>query len=348
MSYTYEAVARPKSGLRLHLNENTGGCSPAVLHAIRAVTRQDVAFYPSYDQAVAACAARFDLTPDRFVLTNGLDEGILVTTIAALRDRGAERPEAIVVVPAFDMYASTSDAVGASIVPVALGRDFEVPVEAVIGAVTPGTRLLFLTSPNNPTGLLIPRADILRMAAAAPQVLVFLDEAYADFAGVSLVNDPEAAALPNLLVGRTFAKAYGIAGLRAGIVTGHPDTIARLARVVPPFSINACAVAAICAGLADREYYDWYLAQVRESKALLYDALRTWQLPLWESAANFVLVRAGDRAKVIVDGLAARGIHVRDRSNDPSSPGCIRITTGVVEHTSACVRALEEVLCGAE
>jgi histidinol-phosphate aminotransferase len=347
MSYTYEAVARPKSGLRLHLNENTGGCSPAVLDAIRAVTRQDVAFYPSYDDVVAACAARFDLAPDRFVLTNGLDEGILVTTIAALRDRGAERPESIVVVPAFDMYASTSDAVGASIVQVPLGRDFEVPVDAVIGAVTPRTRLLFLTSPNNPTGLLIPRADVLRMAAAAPHVLVFLDEAYADFAGVSLVNDLDALALPNLLVGRTFAKAYGIAGLRAGIVTGHPDTIARLARAVPPFSINACAAAAMTAGLADREYYDWYLAQVRDSKALLYEALRKWQLPFWESAANFVLVNAGDRAKAVVDGLAARGVHVRDRSNDPSSPGCIRITTGVVEHTSACIRALEEVLCGA-
>jgi histidinol-phosphate aminotransferase len=347
MSYTYEAVARPTSGLRLHLNENTGGCSRTVLDAIRAVSRQDVAFYPSYDDVVAACAARFDLAPDRFVLTNGLDEGILVTTVTALRDRGPDQPEAIVVVPAFDMYASTSDAVGARIVQVPLGRDFAVPVDDVLAAVSGRTRLLFLTSPNNPTGLLIPRGDILRIAAAAPHVLVFLDEAYADFAGVTLVGDAEAAALPNLLIGRTFAKAYGIAGLRAGIVTGHPHTIARLARVVPPFSINACAAAAIRAGLADQEYYDWYLAQVHESKALLYDALRRWQLPFWESAANFVLVRAGDRAKAIVEGLAARGIYIRDRSHDPSSPGCIRITTGVVEHTTACIRALEEVLCGA-
>jgi histidinol-phosphate aminotransferase len=347
MSYQYEVVARPKSGLRLHLNENTGGCSPAVLDAIRGVTRQDVAYYPTYDDAVGACAERFALPPDRFVLTNGLDEGILVTVIAALRDRGVEQPEAIVVVPAFDMYASTSDGVGARVVQVPLGRDFEVRVDDVLGAVTPRTRLLFLTSPNNPTGLLIPRADILRMAAAAPHVLVFLDEAYADFSGVSLVGDADAAALPNLLVGRTFAKAYGIAGLRAGFVTGHPDTIARLARVVPPFSINACAAAAIRAGLADREYYDWYLAQVQESKAMLYEALRRWQLPFWESGANFVLVRAGDRARAIVDGLADRGIHVRDRSSDPASPGCIRITAGVVEHTTACIRALEEVLCGA-
>jgi histidinol-phosphate aminotransferase len=346
MSYAYEAVARPSSGLRLHLNENTAGCSPKVLEAIRSLTKHDVAFYPNYDDAVDACARRLGVPPEQLVLTNGLDEGILATTIAALRDRGPEPPEAIVVVPAFDMYASTSDAVGARVVQVPLGPHFEVPVDDVLAAITPATRLLFLTSPNNPTGLLIPRADILRLAAAAPHVLVFLDEAYADFAGETLVGDRDAALLPNLLVGRTFAKAYGIAGLRAGAVIGDPATIRRLARVVPPFSINACAAAAICAGLADREYYEWYLDQVSESKRRLYDALRRWEIPFWESAANFVLVRVGDDARRIVEGLGARGVHVRDRSGDAASRGCIRITTGVVDHTDACIRALEEVLCG--
>jgi histidinol-phosphate aminotransferase len=347
MSYTYEVVPRPTSGLRLHLNENTAGCSPNVIEAIQRLSRHDVAFYPNYDDAVDACSKRLGIGTDRLVLTNGLDEGILVTTIAALRDRGEERPEAIVVVPAFDMYASTSDGVGARVVQVPLNADFTVPVENVIGAVTPNTRLLFLTSPNNPTGLLIPREEILRIAAAAPHVLVFLDEAYADFAGVSMVGDADAAALPNLIVGRTFAKAYGLAGLRAGVVTGHPKTIDRLKRVVPPFSLNACVTAALCAALEDREYYDWYLAQVDESKQLLYAALRKWNVPFWESAANFVLVRIGDKARKVVEQLGSAGIHVRDRSNDPASRGCIRITTGVVEHTTACIRILEEVLCGA-
>ncbi len=346
MSYTYEAVVRPSSGLRLHLNENTAGCSPAVLEAIRGLNRHDVAFYPGYDDAIAACAARLGIDRDRFVLTNGLDEGILVTTIAALRDRGAEAPEAIVVVPAFDMYTSTSDGVGARVVQVPLGSDLQVPVEDVLRAVTPQTRLVFLTSPNNPTGLLMPREDILTIAAEAPHVLVFLDEAYADFAGVTLVGDEAAGALPNLLIGRTFAKAYGLAGLRVGVVIGEPTTIARLARVVPPFSLNACAAAALAAALADREYYDWYLAQVNESKARLYEALRKWGVHYWDSAANFVLARVGDDATAIVQRLAARGVHVRDRSNDPVSRGCIRITTGVIEHTDACIRALEEVLCG--
>ncbi len=108
MTYEYEKVLTPSTGLRLHLNENTAGCSPKVLEALQRLTRQDLAFYPDYDEVVAATASRLGVEPDQLVLTNGLDEGILAITVAALRDRDAAVPEAIVVVPAFDMYASTA------------------------------------------------------------------------------------------------------------------------------------------------------------------------------------------------------------------------------------------------
>jgi len=346
MSYQYEVVVRPTSGLRLHLNENTAGCSPKVLDALRSLTREDVAFYPTYEAALAACSIRLGVEPDRLILTNGLDEGILAAAAAALRMRSDEQPEAIVVVPAFDMYASTSDGVGARVVEVPLGADFLFPVEDILSAITSRTRLLFLTSPNNPTGLLIPKRDILRIAKRAPHVLVFVDEAYADFAGVTLVGDAEAEAVPNLIIGRTFAKAYGLAGLRAGVVTGAAAALAPLRRIVPPFSLNSYAAVALCAGLADTTYYEWYLEQVRTSKGLLYAALGKLGVPFWPSEANFVLARIGKEAARVVAGLESRGIYVRDKSRDPACPGCIRITTGVVEHTEACITALEEVLCG--
>jgi histidinol-phosphate aminotransferase len=158
----------------------------------------------------------------------------------------------------------------------------------------------------------------------------------------------EVAAVPNIFIGRTFAKAYGLAGLRAGVVIGDPPALEPLRRVVPPFSINACAAAALAAGLADEDYYQWYLAQVRASKSLLYAALGKAGIRFWPSEANFVLAHFGGRAPAVVAGLAARGVHVRDKSRDPACPGCVRITTGIVEHTQACVSALEEVLCGAE
>jgi histidinol-phosphate aminotransferase len=345
MTYEYEKVLTPSAGLRLHLNENTAGCSPKVIAALRRLTRTDIGFYPAYDDVVTACAVALRVGAEALVLTNGLDEGILALTIAALRDRGTAAPEAIVVVPAFDMYAATAAAVGARVVEVPLGRDFAFPADGILAAVTPATRLLFLTSPNNPTGLSIPRTDLVRVAREIPRVRVLVDEAYADFAQTTLIGDPEVARLPNVFIGRTFAKAYGLAGIRAGALIGDAGAMRELRHIVPPFSVNICATVALAAGLADREYYEWYLDEVRQSKALLYDALAKAGIRFWPSDANFVLADFGERARAIVDGLAARGVHVRDKSRDPACPGCVRITAGVAEHTRACIQALEEVLC---
>jgi len=121
-----------------------------------------------------------------------------------------------------------------------------------------------------------------------------------------------------------------------------------LRRVIPPFSINAAAAVALPAALADTAHYEAYLAQSRESKALLYATLERFGIDYWPSAANFVFARFGERSRAIVDGLKARGIHVRDRSTDPACLGCVRITTGVVEHTRRCIAGIEEVLCDAQ
>jgi histidinol-phosphate aminotransferase len=348
MTYEYERVATPSSGLRLHLNENTAGCSPRVLQAMRAVTRPEAAFYPDYAPAIEACARRFGIAADQVLLTNGLDEGILAAAVAQLRGAAPDGPfEAIVVQPAFDMYAACADAAGGRVVEIPPNPDFSLPVERVLAALTPRTRLIFLTDPHNPTGLALPRAALLEIAARAPQALVFLDEAYADFADRTAIGDDAFARLPNVVVGRTFAKAYGLAAVRAGALIGRAPTLAPLRRVVPPYSLNVFAAAALPAALGDTEYYEWYLSEVRASKQILAGTLERLGVPFWPSAANFVLARFGGEARKAADGLAARGIFVRDRSRDPGCAGCLRITTGVVEHTRACAAALEEVLCGA-
>ncbi len=346
MTYQYEKVLTPQTGLRLHLNENTAGCSPKVIEALHRLTQTDISFYPGYDDVIGACATALRVAPEQLVLTNGLDEGILALTVAALRERGSALPEAIVVVPAFDMYASTAAGVGARVVEVPLGGDFSFPADRILEAVNAHTRLLFLTSPNNPTGLSIPKSDIVRIARQAPHVTVLVDEAYADFAQATLIGETDIATLPNVYIGRTFAKAYGLAGVRAGALIGNAASLETLRHIVPPFSLNICASVALTAGLADTDAYNWYLGQVRTSKALLYQALEKAGVRFWPSDANFVLADFGPRARAIVDGLASRGVHVRDKSRDPACPGCVRITTGVVEHTRTCIQALEEVLCG--
>ena len=349
MSYQYEKVATPATGLRLHLNENTSGCSRAVLEAVRQLTGEDAAYYADQSAATAACARHLQVDERHLVLTNGLDEGILAASVLSLRGGGTDDPfEAIVVVPAFDMYAACADAAGGRVVEIPHGDNFAFPLDRVLGAITTRTRIIFLTNPNNPTGLVIPRECIMTIAAAAGHATVFVDEAYADFSGTSLIPGGALGRAENILIGRTFAKSYGLAGLRVGALVGSTAKIDALRRIIPPFSINAAAAVALPAALADTSHYEAYLAQSRESKALLYATLDRLAVQYWPSAANFVLARFGERSHAVVEGLKARGIHVRDKSADPACPGCVRITTGVIEHTRRCIAGIEEVLCDAQ
>ena len=346
MSRQYERPEARRGGLRLHLNENTAGCSPRVLRVLRDLPREHAAFYPDYDAAIAASAAHFGVSTDHLVLTNGLDDGIMLASLVALRGATVADPfEAIVVQPAFDMYAACVDAMGAKIVEVPPQTDLSFPLQRVLDAIGPGTRIIFLTSPNNPTGLSIPKATIAAIAKAAPAATVFLDEAYADFAGHSMIEDAASRAMPNLVVGRTFAKAFGLAGLRVGALIGSVETLAPVRRAVLPYTLNAYAAAALPAALEDREYYEWYLGEVRESKQLLYAVLRRAGVKFWPSDGNFVLAHFGDDLDRVIAAVAGRGIHIRDRSADPGCAGCARITAGVLDHTRQLMTALEEVLC---
>ncbi|MBI3046725.1 MAG: histidinol-phosphate aminotransferase family protein [Acidobacteria bacterium] len=336
-----QGYPNPGEGLRLHLNENTGGCSARVLEAIRRVRPSDVSTYPSYGDAVIATARHFGVDPDWVLLTNGLDEGILMAAVGHIARARIHDAENIIPLPAFDPYPNSTAAVGATAIRIPPGPEFAFPTDAVIAAITPRTRMIFLNTPNNPTGQLIAIADLKRISEAAPKAVILIDEAYIEFGGTSFL--PELPRFRNVLVGRTFSKAYGLAGLRVGIVIGHPDVLDPVRAVTLPFNINGVALAALDAALDDTEFLPRYAAAVRESRERLYEACRRLGLRYWPSAANYVLVRVGEAAPFVA-ALAARKIHVRDRSKDPVTPGCIRITAGIVEHTEAAIEALESVV----
>jgi len=336
---------RPPSSpdsLRLHLNENTAGCSPAVLAAIHAIAREDTAFYPDYGPITAA-VERWLAVPAGWVLpTNGLDEGLhLAAQARALQTR--QPGHVLFPEPAFEMYAACADASGLGVVRIAPEPGFRFPLDAMLAAISPDTRVIYLTDPNNPTGLGVPRGALEQIGSAAPGATVLVDEAYADFSGRTAIG-PMLDRHRNLIVGRTFAKAHGLAALRAGALVAHPDTLAPLRRIQPPFSLNVCAIRALDAALGDRTYLDWYVAQSVESRRIVYDLCARHRLTCWPSEANFVLVRVGDDAPAIVAALATRGILIRDRSSAPGCAGCVRITAGVVEHTRRCLDALEDLL----
>ncbi len=336
-----QGYPNPGAGLRLHLNENTGGCSPRVLEAIRNVKADDVSTYPEYTEVVLACARHFDVDPEWLLLTNGLDEGILMAAVGHIARARVHDAETIIPLPAFDPYPNSTAAVGATAVRVPPTPSFAFQAEAVLKAITPRTRMIFLNTPNNPTGQLIRREDLKRIAAAAPDAIVLIDEAYIEFGGVSFL--PEVRKHPNVLLGRTFSKAYGLAGLRVGVVIGQPEALDPVRAVTLPFNINGVALAALRAALQDTLFLPRYAVQVRDSRERLYAACRRLGLEYWESAGNYVMIRVGDTAP-FVQAMAERKVHVRDRSKDPTTPGCIRVTAGMLEHTDAAIEALQSVM----
>jgi histidinol-phosphate aminotransferase len=343
----YDKPPELYDGLRLHQNENTGGCSPRVLEALGRLRADEIGFYPPYAAATRACAEYLDVSPDRLALTNGLDEGIMGLAVAYLKPaQGGPIPEALVPEPAFEIFRVDTEVVGGRLVQVMPTPDFSFALDEVLAAITPHTRVVFLTNPNNPTGVSMPLDAIRAIARRVPsEAVVFVDEAYAEFAGTTFI--PELAAFPNVIVGRTFSKAFGLAGLRVGCLIGAPEVLNPVRAAIPVYSVNIAAVVGVQAALADTAYLKDYLRQTSESKLLLYAACDRLGLKYWTSNANFVLVCAGERLPALVKGAAARGIYTRDRSSEPGCAGCLRVGTGLVEHTRRYIAAMEEVLCAA-
>jgi len=343
----YQKPPELYDGLRLHQNENTGGCSPKVLAALAALRPDQIGFYPPYAAATEAVAKYLGVPHEQITLANGLDEGIMALAVAYLRASiGGPQLEAIVPEPAFEIFRFDTAVAGGKLVQVMPHRDFSFPLDEVLAAITPNTRVVFLTNPNNPTGVGMPLDAIRTIARRVPPgAVVFVDEAYAEFAGESFI--PERDGFPNVIVGRTFSKAFGLAGLRIGCLVGAADTMYPIRQAIPVYSVNIAAVAAVQAALGDLDYLRRYLAEVAESKQLLYAACDRLGLKYFPSRSNFVLVCAGDRIDALVKGAFDRGVYLRDRSTEPGCAGCLRIATGVVEHTRRAVAVMEEVLCAA-
>jgi histidinol-phosphate aminotransferase len=340
----FQKPAEFYEGLRLHQNENTGGCSPRVLEALARLTPQQIGFYPPYERTTRAVAAYLGVAPDDLSLLNGLDEGVMAAAVGYLRADAGGTYEAIVPDPAFEIFSLDAEVVGATPVHVAPTPDFSFPLAPVLAAITPRTRVVFITNPNNPTGATVPLDAIRQVSRALPPgAIVFLDEAYAEFTGVSFI--PELPSFKNIVIGRTFSKAFGLAGIRIGAITGHPETLEPIRMAVPVYSVNVAATVAVEAALEDRAYMEGYLRQVEQSKSLLYAACDRLGLGYWKSAANFVLVKAGPRVDALVTGALARGIYLRDRSTEPGCAGCFRIATGLVDDTRRAIEVIEEALC---
>ncbi len=335
---TYHPPLGGRRGLRLDFNENTLGCSPRVLGRLRELTAEEIGCYPEREPLEGIVAAHLGIKPDELLLTNGVDEAIHLLCETFLEPGD----EALIVVPTFAMYEISAAATGARVIAVPAVENFRFPASELLARINPHTRLIAIANPNNPTGVVAEPAELLEIARRAAEAAVLVDEAYFEFYGQTLLglwHD-----LPNLFVARTFSKAYGMAGLRVGVLSGNATHIPLVRRVASPYNVNGVALACLPAALADEDYVGQYVGQVREGRAKLQHEFSSWGLPYWPSQANFVLAKFGVMKDAFIRSMRERGILVRDRSRDHGCEGCVRITLGTAEQTARLLVALRAAL----
>lgn len=334
----YHPPLGDRSGLRLDFNENTLACSPRVVEALRRISAADLTRYPEREPLERRIAQRFGLAPAQVLLTNGVDEAIHVLCQTYLD----ADTEVLLPVPTYSMYEVYASGTPARIVQVPAKEDFCFPTETLLAAITPATRLIAIANPNSPTGQAVRREDLLRIIDAAPRAAVLVDEAYYHFHGETVLD--LVGRVPNVIVARTFSKAYGLAGLRLGVLCAAEDPMQWMRRAISPYSVNSVALACLAAALDDEDYLRWYTQEVLAAREEFESALHRIGLPFWPSSANFVLVNIGARHREFVEAMRSRSVLVRDRSSDPGCQGCVRITIGTREQTQQAIAALEESL----
>jgi histidinol-phosphate aminotransferase len=334
----YHPPLAGREALRLDFNENTFAPSPRVVAKLQKLTAEGLTVYPEREPVERIVAAHFGLQSNQVLLTNGVDEAIHLLCCAFL-DEG---DEALICTPTFFMYDVSVGMMTSKLKRVQTNDSLEFPFERFLAAITPKTKLILVASPNNPTGATVSREQLLAIAAAAPQAVLMVDEAYFHFHGETTLGD--VSSVPNLIVARTFSKAYGLASLRIGMLAGDARLIGYVRKVSSPYNVNGVALAVLPEALADDAYLNWYVAQVAAGRERMFAALKELGVRTWPSAANFVLMDIGPRHRELCAAMRSRGVLLRDRSSDPGCEGYVRITLGVEEHVTRGIAALRDSL----
>jgi histidinol-phosphate aminotransferase len=334
----YHPPLAGRTALRLDFNENTFGPSPRVMERLRAVTAEDLTKYPEREPVERIVAKHFRLHAEQVLLTNGVDEAIHLMCCAFLE---AEN-EALIATPSFFMYDVSAQMMTPHLRKVQSDPSLEFPFERFITAITERTKLIIVASPNNPTGAVVSRERLLAIAAAAPHAVLMVDEAYYHFDGASVMSD--LATVPNLIVARTFSKAYGLANLRIGMLAGNAELLKYVRKVSSPYNVNGIALDCLSIAIEDETYLTWYVEQVRVGRERMMGGLAELGVPYFPSAANFVLMKIGPKHKELVAAMRGHGVLLRDRSTDPGCDGFVRITIGLEEHVTRGLEALRASL----
>ncbi|WP_337428577.1 histidinol-phosphate transaminase [Parasutterella sp.] len=334
---------KPEEIIMLVANENPNGMSSKVKEAV-ATAALNLNRYPDADayHLQKAIAEKYGVPQDWVVIGSGSSEllGLAAETVLS------EGTTAIYPQYSFSLYPMVARLCGAETIEIPSTGDFNADLDAMADAVDERTRLIFLTNPNNPTGTYLAEKDILDfLDKVPPTVMVLFDEAYVEFLEPALRCDSmEIVRLhPNVMIARTFSKAYGLAGARVGYGIAQPGLLSMLNRVRHPFNVNDLSQIAALAALKDQDFVEMTLEVNRKGIKFLSEAFDALKLPYMGLHANFITVKVGPHADDIVQCLLKKGIIVR-RMKSYDLPEWIRVSVGTPEQNERFLEVLKEAL----
>ncbi|MFK5970938.1 MAG: histidinol-phosphate transaminase [Candidatus Marithrix sp.] len=329
--------------IKLASNENPLGPSPLVLETIQA-NLSELSRYPDGNgfELKQAIANKYNVEMDTITLGNGSND--LLELIA--RAFVTSQHSIVFSAHAFAVYPLVTQAIGAKMIitpAINWGHD----LTAMLKAINNDTRLIFIANPNNPTGTWVDKTSLQEFLATVPKtIIIVVDEAYYEYAcknsdypnSLEWLND-----YPNLVITRTFSKAYGLAGLRVGYSISNSQVANLLNRVRQPFNVNNLALCAGVVALSDSEYLDKSIELNRIGMQQLKDALAEMQLSYIPSLGNFLAVEVGDGAK-IYEALLTKGVITRPIGGGYCMPNHLRISIGTETENTICINALKQVM----
>jgi histidinol-phosphate aminotransferase len=334
----YTAPLQGKVVAKLNQNENPYDILPELKSAIfQELQRLEWPRYPQYSPASIRqrLAARFDVTPDQILLGHGSNQLLYLmgSSVITPGDRVIISP------PTFSLFELVMRIYQAHVVniqKIEFGLDMERILEAA-----PSARLILLCSPDNPTGAAVPLGQ-LKAILDRTVGLVLWDEAYVEFGGETAL--PLLGRYPNLVISRTFSKAFGLAGLRFGYMIAHPALAGELQKANIPYNVNSFTLTAVNTLLDHSDRMDEQVRKIIQERQKLFDGMRKiTQIKPYKSEANFILFEVSDKRQVF-ETLKSQGILVRDAGNSPPLDRCLRVTIGTPEENNIFLQAMEKIM----
>lgn len=330
---------------KLSSNENLLGSSPMAIEAIRKHISKLNEYPEPTGQSLQLALSQYyknELTPNQMITANS-GVGIIDLIVAGFLDRGLE---CIISNPAFSPYARFAEKVGALVTDVPLiGDSLTLDIDGILNAITDQTRVIWVCSPNNPTGTYIPKQQLDSLINQLPDhVVLVYDEVYRHYASADdyTIGLPYVSRGKQVIAVNSFSKAYGLAGLRVGYAYSTPKIASYLNLFRRPFFINTLSLEAAKAALLDKAFIAKTKANTKAGKTYLYEQFDLLNLQYYKSQTNFILVKPAIEADAFVQALFERGIMVRPTTNF-GAPAYVRITIGTTEANEALINALHDM-----